>query len=163
MNTAAAEIIATLDLKPLPLEGGYYRETYRASLRLSIAALGPPYTADKSIATAMYYLLTPDTCSTLHRLPTDEIYHFYAGEPVELLLLNEAGARIETLGADVLAGQQPQFVVPRGTWQGSALRPGGVYALMGTTMAPGFDFADFERAPREELLARYPEHAKRIA
>ena len=148
----ASEIIDLLQLKPLPLEGGYYRETYRAAQRIP---------GGKSAGTAIYYLLTPDTCSLLHRLPTDEIYHFYLGDPVELLLLGKSG-EIVTLGSDLLAGQRSQFVVEAGCWQGSVLREGGAFALMGTTMAPGFDFSDYEAGERTVLLASYPDFAERI-
>jgi predicted cupin superfamily sugar epimerase len=142
----AERLIAALGLEPLPREGGYYRETYRS-----------PH------GTAIYYLLTADTCSALHRLPGDEVYHFYLGDPVELLLLDEgAGGRVVTLGPDVLGGQCVQTVVRGGVWQGSALRPGGRFALMGTTMAPGFEFADYEAGDGERLAAAFPDFADRI-
>ncbi len=151
----AAQLIAALDLRPLSLEGGYYRETYRSDLLLPNSA--------KSVCTAIYYLLTPDTCSALHRLPTDEIFHFYLGDPVEMLLLDDVGGRIITLGPDLLAGQTVQTVVPRGVWQGSILCAGGRFALLGTTMAPGFDFADYEAGDPAVLAAQYPAFADRIA
>ncbi|HEY7312988.1 MAG TPA: cupin domain-containing protein [Gemmataceae bacterium] len=154
----AEELIRLLRLAPLPHEGGWYRETYRSARNLpSIAG---------SAATAIYYLLTPDTCSALHRLPTDEVFHFYLGDPVEMLQLgpnSEDGGRIVTLGADLFAGQQVQTVVPAGVWQGSILQAGGAFALMGTTMAPGFDFADYEAAERAALKAAFPAFAERIA
>ena len=157
------EIIAALGLKPLPLEGGYYRETHRCAESLSAAVLPPRYGRDKAMMTAIYYLLTPDTFSALHRLPTDELFHFYRGDPVHMLQLwPDGSSRVAVLGGDVLAGQQPQLVVPRGVWQGSSLAPGGTFALMGTTMVPGFDFADFEAADREQLSARYPDRAELI-
>jgi predicted cupin superfamily sugar epimerase len=157
------QLIAALDLKPLPLEGGYYRETYRSSLQLPASALAPDYPSAKSAGTAIYYLLKADTCSALHRLPTDEIFHFYLGDPVEILLLEPGGCgRTVTLGPDVLAGQSPQIVVPHGVWQGSALKPGGRFALLGTTMAPGFDFADYQAGNRDELIAAYPVFVERI-
>jgi predicted cupin superfamily sugar epimerase len=159
----ADELIALLDLKPLPLEGGYYRETYRSADVLPAAALPARYGTDKSAGTAIYYLLTSDTFSALHRLPTDEVYHFYLGDPVEMLQLWPDGSgRVVTLGQDVRAGQLLQAVVPRGVWQGSRLRAGGTFALLGTTMAPGFDFADFEAGERRKLVARYPDHAPLI-
>lgn len=151
----AEQLIAALDLKPLLREGGYYRETYRSSLRFAERG-------GKPAGTAIYYLLTPDTCSLLHRLPTDEVYHFYLGDPVEMLLLDGAAGRVITLGSDVLNGQLPQVVVPAGTWQGSCLRDGGRFALMGTTMAPGFDFTDWQGGERAELIASYPTFAERI-
>src|SRR5206468_8607924 len=123
---SAEELLAALQLKPLPREGGYYRETYRSVDR---------YQAEKALSTAIYYLLTPQTVSALHRLPSDEIFHFYLGSPVQMLQLWPDGqGRVVMLGPDVLAGQSPQIVVPRGVWQGSSLMPGGSYALLGTTM-----------------------------
>ncbi len=152
----AAEVIALLHLKPLPLEGGFYRETYRASARL-------PGEPSPSLSTAIYYLLTPDTCSALHRLPTDEVYHFYLGGPVELLMLLPSGAsQVVVLGNDLQAGQQPQWVVPAGVWQGSRLLPGADFALLGTTMAPGFEFSDYEAGAREPLLNAYADQSARI-
>jgi predicted cupin superfamily sugar epimerase len=134
----AQQIIDMLQLRPLPREGGWYRETYRAALRLADAG--------RDAATAIYYLLTPDTFSALHRLPSDEVFHFYLGDPVEMLQVDPASktGKLVTLGTDLLAGHRPQVVVPRGVWQGSRLQRGGAFALMGTTMAPGFDFADYE-------------------
>jgi predicted cupin superfamily sugar epimerase len=162
----AEELIRLLRLEPLPREGGWYRETYRSPLQLPAAALAPRYQAPRSAATAIYYLLTADSFSALHRLPGDEVYHFYLGDPVEMFQLGPEpgdGGRIITLGPDVGAGQQVQAVVPGGVWQGSMLRAGGTFALLGTTMAPGFDFADYEAADRAVLMAAYPMFAERIA
>jgi predicted cupin superfamily sugar epimerase len=159
----ADRLMAALDLRPLPLEGGFFRETYRAADQLPAAALPARYARAKSAATAIYYLLTPDTFSALHRLATDEIFHFYLGSPVHMLqLLPDGGGRVVVLGPDVLAGQQPQVVVPRGVWQGSCLEPGGEFALLGTTMAPGFDFSDYENGDRVALAGRYPAFADLI-
>jgi predicted cupin superfamily sugar epimerase len=160
------ELIRLLHLQPLPREGGWYRETYRSSLQLPADVLAPRYRAARSAGTAIYYLLTPDTFSALHRLPTDEVFHFYLGDPVEMLQLGptpEDGGRILTLGPDIFAGQEVQTVVPAGVWQGSVLGAGGAFALLGTTMAPGFDFADYEAADRESLSAAFPNFAERIA
>ena len=140
----AEEVIDLLKLKPLPMEGGFYHETYRSTERVG----------EKSMGTAIYYLLTPETCSALHRLPTDEVYHFYLGDTVQLLLLAQE-SKVVTLGPNLSQGELPQFVVPANTWQGSCLIPGGSFALMGTTMAPGFEFSDYEGANREDLLSRY--------
>lgn len=154
----AAEIVKLLRLEPLPGEGGYYRETYRASGQIPQEALGGRYQTGKSLSTAIYYLLTSDTCSLLHKLPADEIYHFYLGDPVTMLLLLPDGSSTEiTLGHDLAKGQQVQWVVPKGTWQGSLLCHGGSFCLMGTTMAPGFDFSDFEAGERDSLIQKYPE------
>lgn len=154
---SADDIIRLLDLKPLPLEGGYFRETYRSADTLPASLWPGRYRADKNAGTAIYYLLTPDTFSALHRLPTDEVYHFYLGDPVELVQLGPAGGQVRKLGNDLSAGLQPQLVVPRGAWQGSRLMPGGQFALLGTTMAPGFDFSDYEHGERQLLCQRFPD------
>jgi uncharacterized protein len=159
----AEELIALLALQPLPEEGGYYRETYRSAIWLTAAVLPSHYGTDKAASTAIYYLLTPQCFSALHRLPTDEIFHFYLGSPVQMLQLEPGGrARVITLGTDLVSGQRPQAVVPAGVWQGSFLLPGGTYALLGTTMAPGFDAGDYEPADRNRLITEYPAFAELI-
>lgn len=160
MRTPTVEqLILRLGLRPLPREGGYFRETYRAADCLSAGALPSRYGRDKAASTAIYYLLTPDTFSALHRLPTDEVYNFYLGGPVEMLLLADGRGRTVLLGSDVLADQQPQVVVPHGVWQGSRLVGASSFALLGTTMAPAFDFADYEAGDRAVLTAQYPAFA----
>jgi hypothetical protein len=154
------ELKQLLGLRPLPVEGGYYAETYRSAEQFGAGGTdrGP-----RSLSTAIYYLLTRDTCSRLHRLTSDEVYHFYLGDPVDLLLLSPDGTgRVVTLGPNLLKGMTLQTVVPRGTWQGSWLRRGGRYALMGTTMAPGFDSADCELGDRARLVRRYAAWASHI-
>jgi predicted cupin superfamily sugar epimerase len=161
----ARAIIDALELKPHPIEGGYFRETYRAGGSILAEALPPEYsrTGDRSLGTAIYYLLTADTFSEMHRLPTEEVFHLYLGGPVRMLQLFAGGAARElVLGTDIEAGQQPQLVVPAGVWQGSMLEPGVEFALMGATMAPGFDYADYERGRRTVLAQLYPDHAARI-
>lgn len=163
--TDAAELIRQLGLVPLPGEGGHFRETWRSDDVATRTALPTRYPGERSFGTAILYLLTsdPDSFSALHRLPTDEVYHFYLGDPVELLLLFPAGEmEIATLGPDVLDGHRVQHVVPRGVWQGSRVREGGAWALLGTTMAPGFEFADYEPGDRERLIAAYPKAEARI-
>ncbi len=147
----ADEIKTALLLKPHPIEGGYFRETYRSAAEVPGAILPPSYAADapRSFGTAIYYLLTPDTFSELHTLPTEEVFHFYLGGPVRMWQLFPDGrARQVVLGTDILAGQEPQVVVPAGVWQGSYLEPGAEYALLGATMAPGFDFANYVSGER---------------
>ena len=157
------DIIRLLDLQPLAMEGGFFRETYRSTRRLSPNCLGTPFQQEKAAGTAIYYLLTPETISALHRLPTDEIFHHYCGGAVEMLQLWPDGrTSVVLLGSDLSAGQRPQVVVPAGVWQGSRLLPGAEFALMGTTMAPGFDFADFESGQRGPLIKRYPGEETRI-
>ena len=153
----ADEIISILNLKPHPSEGGFYVETYRSDERLSGSVLPQRYQGPRSFGTAIYYLLTPDAFSELHRLPTDEVFHFYLGDPVEMLQLAPDGSgKVLRLGTDIQNGESPQLVVPRGVWQGSRLIAGGRFALLGATMAPGFDFADYEPGHRAELMESYP-------
>jgi uncharacterized protein len=153
----------TLGLIPLPQEGGFYAESYRSPETLAQPGLPGRYRGERSLATAIYFLLTGETFSALHRLASDEIYHFYLGDPVEILQLEEGGAgRVVALGADLGRGMRPQAVVPRNTWQGSRLLPGGSFALLGATVFPGFEFADFELAQREPLLAAYPQFSGQI-
>lgn len=157
------EVIEMLALEPLPHEGGFFRETYRSALTVESEALLPLYQGSRSLSTAIFYLLTPDTFSALHRLPGDEVYHFYIGDPVQLLMLMEDGSTHRvTLGTDLLSGAVPQHLVPGGCWQGSRLADGGSFALMGTTMAPGFEFTDFELGDVVRLTESYPSEADLI-
>jgi predicted cupin superfamily sugar epimerase len=166
MALDAKTIIRLLDLKPLPQEGGYYGETHRASLVISEAAIRSQYVGDRNASTAIYFLITPQEQSALHILPSDEVFHFYLGDPVEMLHLPASGpAQLHVLGSDLQGGMRPQVVVPGGTWQGCRLRAGGRFALLGCTVAPGFDFRDFRIAsPQDvaELAARFPGHANLI-
>jgi len=156
---SAEKIIDLLALKPLSEEGGYYRETYRAREPLSEKEIIGRTGHTRNLSTAIYYLLTPDTKSALHRLPFDEIFHFYLGDPVRMLLLHPDGVgETVILGSDILSGQRVQMVVPRDVWQGSMLIEGGQLALMGTTMSPGFDFEDYEAGQEEKLVRTFPEY-----
>ena len=159
----ADELIAKLGLKPLPIEGGYFAETYRSDETISASALRPGRGRDKAVSSAIYYLLTPDTVSRMHRLASDEVFHFYAGDAVEMLMMFADGAsEVVLIGSDIEAGQRPQAVVPRGVWQGCRLIAGGKCALMGTTVAPAFDFDDYEPGDRNDLIRRYPDRADLI-
>jgi uncharacterized protein len=158
----ADDLIRQLHLQPHPKEGGFFRETYRCAESLPGEALPPRYGAPRSQSTAIYYLLTPTTYSALHRLKSDEVFHFYGGGLVQMLQLYPDGAgEIVTLGS-LTDGGQPQVVVPRGVWQGSVMGPSGDYALLGCTVAPGFDYADYEEGRRDELVAQYPQFANMI-
>lgn len=161
----AEQIIRHLRLEPLPVEGGWFRQTYCSAEHIPQDGLPARYLEAKPLGTAIYFLLTndPDCFSALHLLPTEEIYHFYLGDPVEMLLLH-LGGRSEhiLLGHDVLGSQCVQFTVPRGVWQGSRLISGGRFALMGTTMAPGFTPSDFTGGDREELLREFPAESEMI-
>ena len=153
----AQELIERLQLQPHPKEGGFFRETYRADEMLPPNDLPTRYGGSRAFGTAIYYLLTPGTFSALHRLASDEIFHFYLGGPVRMLQhFPDGSRRTVLLGADLSAGQLPQVVVPRGVWQGSILEPGVAFALLGCTVAPGFDYSDYEHGNRNELVAQYP-------
>jgi uncharacterized protein len=159
------EVIARLGLEPLPGEGGYFRQTWVSAHHIPPGALGGRYASAKSAGTAIYYLVTddPQGFSAMHRLPTDEVYHFYLGDPVEQLLLHADGRHeVVVLGPDLRAGQRVQHVAPHDTWQGTRLVPGGRWALLGTTMAPGFDLGDYDGGRRDALIAAYPQAADYI-
>ena len=156
------QLIAELGLEPHP-EGGYYAETYRATESIPGAALPPTYGGDRSCSTAIYYLLTAGDVSAMHRITSDEIFHFYCGDPVRMLQLHPDGRGEEiAIGSRVERGERPQVVVPGGSWQGLSLAEGVRFALLGCTVAPGFDFADFAIADTEELAAAYPDWADRV-
>ncbi|MER6050311.1 cupin domain-containing protein [Streptomyces sp. NPDC001793] len=164
------ELIAFYGLTRLPREGGWYRPTWA----------GPERPDGRPEGSAIVMLLTaePGVFSALHRLPTDEIWHFYRGDPLTLFLLTEAGdagggtgagdtagagvARTAVLGPDVLAGQHVQFTVPAGTWMAAEVAAGGSWTLFGCTMAPGFTFEDYEHGEAGRLAARFPREAARI-
>jgi len=155
---SAEYITKKLDLKPLPIEGGYYSQTYCSSERIPKIALPDRYVSDRPFGSAIYYLLTPETCSALHKLKSDEIYPFYLGDTVIMLHLRPDGtAGTIELGHDLEKGQKLQVVVPRGVWQGSFLQKGGRFALLGITMAPAYDDSDFIIGDREALVGQYPE------
>jgi predicted cupin superfamily sugar epimerase len=159
----AEKIIEFFKMKPLPHEGGYYAETYRASETVPQNFLPERYSGDRSLGTGILYLLTPSTSSALHQLKGDEIYHFDLGDPVTMLQLRPNGSsEVITLGKEIMNGQKIQTVVPAQTWQGMFLNEGGKYALLGTTMALGFDFSDFELAQQKKLVDQYPAHRELI-
>jgi len=153
----AQEIIDCFGLEPLPEEGGFFKSSYRSSDILPTGALPKRYNGPRHLGSAIYYLLTPETCSRMHRLPTDELFHFYLGAPVNILLLYPDGTSgIMTMGQDIQNGQVLQALVPRGCWQGAYLATGGAFALMGATMSPGFDYDDYEAGDRKTLVLQYP-------
>lgn len=156
----ARELIARLQMGKIPVEGAWFKVTYGSADQLPAAALPARYGAPRVAGTAIYALVTREDFSALHRLKTDEIWHFYAGDPIELLLLYPDGrGAVVILGADLAGGQHPQYTVPAGVWMGARpLRTGAeAYALFGCTMAPGFDDADFEPGYRDELERLYPQ------
>lgn len=155
---SAEEVIKILKLQEHPTEGGYFLETYRSREKTV-----DEYGVERSINTAIYYMLTEDTFSEMHRLRVDEIFHFYLGYPVEMLHLypNGTGKQV-LLGTDLKGGMLPQVLIPAGIWQGARLGSGGTFALMGTTAAPGFEYTDYQSGSRKELINLYPEFKEMI-
>jgi len=153
----ADEIKILLNLQPHPREGGFFRRTYTASGTVDLPR------GTRPAGTAIYFLLEPKEFSQMHVLDSDEIFHFYLGDPVEMLQLNPDGSSsVFTLGPDLQAGQNVQLTVPAGVWQGTQLIGDGKAALLGCTVTPGFDFADYRSASYAELVAKWPEEAERI-
>ncbi len=158
MNSLNA-LIDRLQLQPHP-EGGYYRETYRSagSINNQFSAQG-----DRSFSTAIYFLLTSSNFSAFHRIKSDEVWHYYTGSPLYVHVIDKAGRyHRHSVGINIEKGEVPQLVVKAGDWFGSSVVDENSYSLVGCTVAPGFDFRDFEMAKREKLLERYPEHAEII-
>jgi uncharacterized protein len=152
-------------LMKLPIEGGLFFQRYESSEAIPVKELPERYQHPHPFGTGILYLLTDDqdSFSAMHLLPTDEIYHFYLGDPVEMLYLYPDGTtKVVILGQDLQAGQEVQYVAPAGVWQGSHLVPGGEYALLGTTMAPGYIDEDFVIGSRTELIKQYPEQKQKI-
>lgn len=153
MNTIES-IIKQLQLEPHP-EGGFYRETYRSKETFELKS-----TTEESLrnaSTCIYFLLTSGQFSAFHKIKQDEIWHFYKGSPVHLHLISPKGNHSEiVIGTELNEQQTPQFVVPAGTWFAAAVKDTESYSLVGCTVAPGFDFEDFELAKQSDLLAQYP-------
>ncbi|NYF88993.1 cupin domain-containing protein [Tunturiibacter empetritectus] len=160
----AEDVKKLLGLQPHPREGGWYVRTYEATEKVDAKAFGDKrYAGARRTGTAIYYLLEPETFSEMHRLKSDEVFHFYAGDAVEMLQLVEKGkGQTVVIGNDLLRGQRPQVVVERGVWQGSRLVAGGRWALLGCTVSPGFEFEDYDAGERKELCEAWPEFVEEI-
>lgn len=159
----AQQIIDHLSMRPLPYEGGWYTETYRAAEKIARSGLDIRYHGDRSHSTAILYLLTPDTCSKMHRVKSDEIFHYHLGDPVMMLwLCPDGSSRDIIIGPDILNHQEVQVIVPYGIWQGARLVDGGRWCLMSCTVAPGFEFDDYEHGNREDLLIHWPDWKEEI-
>jgi uncharacterized protein len=158
----AKGLAAQLELNRHP-EGGWYRESYRSPETIPSAALPGRPGAERSCSTAIYFLLERGDFSALHRIKSDELWHFYWGAALTIQVISASGAHLELLlGADLAAGECFQVLVPAGCWFGAELSGIGDFALVGCTVAPGFDFADFEMGKRDELLGEYPQHAPMV-
>jgi predicted cupin superfamily sugar epimerase len=159
----ADELKTLLHLEPHPREGGWFVQTWKSEEEIPLTALSSRYSAPRAAGTAIYYLLEPDTFSEMHRLASDEVFHFYLGGPVEMLqLLPDGESRRVTLGSDIESGMVPQLIVPKMVWQGSHLLPGSSFALLGCTVSPGFDYADYEAGAYQPLSDGWPEQREVI-
>jgi uncharacterized protein len=162
----AAELIKHFNMARIPQEGPWFTLTYSSSDTLPHAALPQRYDGSRVAGSAIIAIITKAEFSAMHRLKTDEVWHFYGGDPLQLLVLHPNGSgEVVVLGPDVLAGQKLQYVVPRGSWQGSMPLGKGQdrYSTIGDTLAPSFDYSDFEMGYRTELQQAYPRYAGLIA
>jgi predicted cupin superfamily sugar epimerase len=156
--TSAKQWIDKLGLRPHP-EGGYFRETYRAGHVLSPACLPATFGGERAMSTAIYYLLEASDLSALHRVRQDEVLHYYDGAALIIHVIDPAGNySTSRLGRNLAQGEVPQVMVPGGHLFGFKVSEGGAYTLLGATVAPGFDFADFEMPGRAELVRQFPAH-----
>jgi len=161
------QIIDWLGLQPNTLEGGYFARTYESAEKAPPSVPNKePKRGQRALCSAIYYFLEPDTRSVMHKVSTDMIYHFYSGDPVEMLLLYPVGAanssEICIFSNDIARGGYPIKVIPGGTWLGARLTPGGAYALMGVTMAPGFEPKEYAIGNRGDLIKEYPDQLSLI-
>lgn len=153
------QLIDRYELQPHP-EGGWYKQTYRCKEMAGKDTLPARFNGDRPFSTAIYFLLADGNFSAFHRIKSDECWHFYAGDPLEVFVIAEDGSLlITTLGQNIAKGQLFQYMVPANCWFASRPATGSAYCFVGCTVSPGFDFADFELALAAELLQEYPRHA----
>ena len=166
METLSAEqVIEYLGLEPLPIEGGYFKVSYTSSEKIPAAALPSRYKTTRNMAGAIYFLETEEQFSAMHRLPTDELYYYHYGDPMEMLFLHPEGlGETRILGPDIAKGQEPQILAPMGCIHGSRPLPGGDFgfSLGSTSMAPGYDDTDVFFPQRVELVDAYPNFSAMI-
>jgi len=162
INSLLAQIIQKLDLQPHP-EGGFFKETYRSEGVISAESLDPIYHGERNYSTCIYFLLTSEAFSAFHRIHQDEIWHFYVGSPICLHTISQDGVYTRTMiGSNIENGEVPQHIVSGGSWFGATVIRDNDYSLVGCTVAPGFDFLDFELAKRTELIAKFPQYGEII-
>jgi len=154
-------LINYLELLPHP-EGGYYKETFRSQEVLSAKALPDRFEGNRNFSTAIYFLLRSEDRSVFHRIKSDELWHFYQGSTLLIYVLYENRLYIHRLGSDLDKGDSLQVVIPANCWFGSHVEMPDSFALCGCTVAPGFDFRDFEMANRVELINQFPNYSKEI-
>lgn len=156
------QLIKILNLKKHP-EGGFYKETYRSEGVIPSEVLSKDINGDRNYCTGIYFLLISDNFSAFHRIKQDEMWHFYEGSPLVVHMIDKEGNySLQKIGLDLEDGQVPQFVVPKGVWFASEVMKPDSYSLVGCTVAPGFDFADFELAEKDSLISEFPKYSKII-
>ncbi len=161
-DSKLSNIIRKLNLQPHP-EGGYFNENYRSDGIILSESLGANFKGERNFSTSIYFLLTSDVFSAFHRIVQDEIWHFYDGSPLELHSITQDGIYHTTIiGCDIENGEVPQFVVPGGSWFGATVVRENDYTLLGCTVAPGFDFRDFELGVCSELVLKFPRYSEII-
>ena len=153
-----AELVKQLELEPHP-EGGYFKETYRSEGSIPQESLSSEFDGNRNYSTGIYYLLQSEDFSAFHRIHQDEMWHFYSGDALEITMISEDGVLSSILlGQDLKNGDVFQFTVPKHYWFAARVTKPNSYALVGCTVAPGFDFKDFELADRDKLIAQFPQH-----
>lgn len=151
-------LVKELNLLPHP-EGGYYKETYRSEGKITQTCLTPNFKGDRNMATGIYFLIEKGNFSALHKIKSDETWHFYYGDALEVIEINELGnLTITKIGSDILKGETFQYTVKANTWFGSRVSGAGNFSLVGCTVYPGFDFNDFELANRQDLMQLFSQH-----
>lgn len=156
------QYIQLYSLLPHP-EGGWYKETYRSNESIPQSGLPERFSGDRATSTAIYFLLEKGNFSCFHKIKSDECWHFYAGDPLEVfVILPDGTLTIIRLGSDINKGQVFQYVVPANCWFASRPAKGSAYSFVGCTVSPGFDFTDFELAQAELLINQFPQHTEII-
>lgn len=162
MENYINELVKKFDLLPHP-EGGFYKEVYRSEGVIAQSQLGHQFSGNRNYCTSIYFLLTSANFSGFHRIKQDEVWHFYQGSPLQIHVIHPNGNyELHRIGFDLAQNLTPQFVVPAGAWFASCVENENDFSLVGCTVAPGFDFDDFELAKKNELIAEYPQHANII-
>jgi len=162
IDSKVQSLVDALALLPHP-EGGFYKEVYRSQNTIPVAALSGNFSGDRTFCTSIYFLLTSANFSGFHRIKQDEIWNFYEGSPLLVHVIDKKGIyTCHKIGMDIASGTFPQFVVPAGAWFASSVKNKDAYSFVGCTVAPGFDFEDFELANRAQLIEEYPQHKEII-
>jgi predicted cupin superfamily sugar epimerase len=157
------ELIKVFELQPHP-EGGFFKETYRSNGVIGSNSNEKHFPSHRNYSTAIYFLIEKNNFSSFHRIKSDEVWHFYEGDALEVIEIDLNGNLIKTkVGKDILNGQKFQYMVKAGHWFGSRVLKGGEFSFVGCTVSPGFDFNDFEIGKKEELIKLFPQHQKIIS